>query len=401
MKKTALFTVTNDVFADQRVNKMARTLHEMGFRVTITGVKRKNSPAFSPEYARIIRLPILWQKGFLFYAGYNLQLFFFLLFHKFDIVVANDLDTLLPAYLVARLRRKKIVYDTHEYFTGTPEVFTRPVVLKVWKWLENRLFPKQETIITVNNSIANLYKKEYGKEIHVVRNVPPYREPIPRKSLNELNIPGMNDLNEPGDKGRGKKKIIILQGTGINVDRGAEELVEAMQPEHGVEGAILLIIGGGNAVESIREKVETRRLTQRVIMLPRMAYNELFDYTIHASIGISIDKDHGLNYRFSLPNKLFDYIMAGTPVLASNLPEVSRIVDQYEVGMKIRSHDPAHIAACIRGMLEDEQQLRIWRENCLQAAKELCWENEVKTIKDIYTPFLSTPSTSRTFPASH
>jgi glycosyltransferase involved in cell wall biosynthesis len=393
--KTVVFTITNDVFADQRVNKMAKTVAAMGFRVILIGVKRKNSPVFTPPYAKVIRLHVLWQKGPLFYAGFNLQLFFFLLFSRFSILVANDLDTLLPAHLVARLRGKYLVYDTHEYFTGTPEICSRPRVYKTWKWLENKLFPKQKTIITVNDSIARLYSQEYGKEIHVVRNVPPYRKPIPQKSLTELKISWSEAGNKANiadgqytDMPATAKRIIILQGTGINIDRGAEELIEAMRPEYGIHNAVVLIIGGGNAIDTIQQSAANLGLHDRVLFLPRMAYDELFDYTIHATIGVSLDKDHGLNYRFSLPNKLFDYIMAGTPVLASDLPEVARIVDHYQVGRKIQSHDPAHIAQCISEMLADQKQLDIWRKNCLLAARELCWENEIETINKIYAPLL-------------
>ena len=373
---------------------MARTLHSMGFVVRITGVKRKNSPPFSPAYASVVRLPVIWQKGPLFYACYNIQLFFYLLFSRFDILVANDLDTLLPAHLASRIRNKPLVYDTHEYFTGTPEVFTRKKVYRVWKWLEDQLFPRQKTIITVNKSIADLYQSEYGKAIHVVRNVPPYREPVPRKRLEELAIPGLAESLKEKDPAQ-MKKIIILQGTGINVDRGAEELVEAMLPEYGIDNAVLLIIGGGNAIDLIRKKAIDLDLSDRVIFLPRMAYHDLFDYTYYASIGVSIDKDHGLNYRFSLPNKLFDYIMAATPVLVSDLPEVAKVVDRYRVGKKISSHEPAHIAQCIIDMLSDEQQMQTWRQNCREAAKELCWENETETIREIYSPFLKNKSTNQ------
>ncbi len=373
--KKVIFTVTNDVFADQRVNKMAYTLHDMGFQVVLVGVKRKNSPPFSPSYANVLRIPVLFQKGFLFYAGFNIQLFFFLLFRRFDLLVANDLDTLLPAHLVSRLRNKPLVYDTHEYFTGTPEVISRPRVYRVWKWLENKLFPLQNTIITVNKSIAGLYKEEYGKQLHIVRNVPPYHEAKSSKSRSELGIPE-------------HKRIIILQGTGINTDRGAEELIAAMQPQYGIENALLLIIGGGNAMESIRQQVSNFKIDDKVIFLPRMPWKDLFEYTIHADIGLSLDKDRGLNYRFSLPNKLFDYIMAGTPVLVSDLPEVAAIVDRYDVGRKIQNHDPAHIASCITEMLANQQQLDTWKENCLKAAKELCWENEETTVRMIYAPFL-------------
>lgn len=373
--KKAIFTVTNDVFTDQRVNKMARTLFETGFEVGITGVKRKTSQTFNPPYAKVIRLLVLWEKGFLFYASFNIQLFFYLLFSRFDLLVVNDLDTLLPGYLVSRIRNKPLVYDTHEYFTGTPEIMSRPWVYKVWKWLENKLFPKLATIITVNDSIAGLYREEYHKELYVVRNTPPFREPLSKVSRTELGLPD-------------EKRIIILQGTGINMDRGAEELIEAMRPDYGLENTILLIIGGGNALDRIKEKAKSLMLNEKVIFLPRMPYEKMFDYTVHADIGVSIDKDIGLNYRFSLPNKLFDYIMAGTPVLVSRLPEIARIVDTYQVGKKIESHDPAHIAGCLNQMLNDPEQMKIWRNNCLAAAKDLCWENEKTTVEEIYRRFL-------------
>jgi glycosyltransferase involved in cell wall biosynthesis len=371
---TALFTVSNDIFTDQRVNKMARTLHEMGFRVKITGVKRPYSQAFKPPYASIKRLSLPWQTGPLFYASLNVQLFFHLLFGRFDLLVVNDLDTLAAGHLAARIRRKPLVYDTHEYFTGTPEVMSRPKVYRVWKWLEDRLFPAQQTIITVNPSIAALYKQDYHKDLFVVRNVPPYRKPIPRKTKDQLGIPE-------------GKAVIILQGTGINTDRGTEELIEAMRPGYGLSNVVLFIIGGGNAIGAVKAKVEQLQLADRIHLLPRMPYEDLFDYTIYADIGVSLDKDIGLNYRYSLPNKLFDYIMAGTPVLVSDLPEVSHVVDSYHVGEKLASHDPAHIAAMLKAMLENKEQMAIWKANCLAAAKELCWEKEKLTVEKIYRPF--------------
>jgi glycosyltransferase involved in cell wall biosynthesis len=371
----AIFTVTNDIFTDQRVNKMARTLHGMGFRVKIVGVKRRNSPPFSPEYAGIRRLHLLFHKKIFFYAEYNIKLFFYLLFQKADLLVANDLDTLLPVHLVAWLRKKPVIYDTHEYFTGAPEVAGRAPVFFFWKWLEDRLFKRQKIIITVNGSIAELYRQKYGKKLFVVRNMPPYREPQqppPRASL---------DLPEGKD-------IILLQGSGINVDRGAEELIQAMLPRHGVENAVLVIIGGGNVIDVLKKMVKREQLEEKVRFYPRMPYERLMDYTRHASIGVSMDKDSSLNYRFSLPNKLFDYIMAGVPVLASDLPEVSRIINTYQCGRIAQNHKPEHIAACIREMLADREQLSHWKSNCLQAAKELNWEKEEETVREIYRKFM-------------
>lgn len=374
--KKVIFTVTNDLFTDQRVNKMAGTLNNMGFRVFLYGVMRSDSKSFDPPWADIRRVRQVFQKGFLFYAEYNIRLFLFLLLSRFDLLVANDLDSLPAVRLAACCKRKKFVYDTHEYFTGTPEVISRPGVYRTWKWLENIFFPRHTPVITVNTSIATLYEKEYKvKPIHVVRNLPLYREAVKTRSRRESGLPE-------------NKHIILLQGSGINVDRGAEELLQAMHPDFGLKNVLLLIIGGGNAIHKVKELAKVPALKDRVQFMDRMPYERLFQYTVHADIGVSIDKDRGLNYRFSLPNKLFDYIMAGVPVLIAPLPELMRIVEQYQTGKTIQNHEPAHIAQCLKEMIEAPEQMKIWQSNCLKAAKELCWESEELTIQHIYRPYL-------------
>jgi len=370
-----VFTVSNDVFTDQRVNKMAQTLYQMGFVPLIAGIKGPSSLPFSPGYTRVIRLPLWFQKGFLFYAELNIRLFFFLLRVKTDLIVANDLDTLLPAWLVARIRRKSLIYDTHEYFTGTPDVAFRPFRRWFWGGLENWLFPKQQTIITVNQSIAELYSQKYRKTLHVVRNLPRYQK-IP--DTTGLQIQGVG----------ADENIVVVQGSGLNTGRGIEELILAMEPQHGITNTKLLVIGDGNARQLLEELVRSKGLHGRVLFLPRMPYDLLMKHTARATIGATLDKPFCLNYFYSLPNKLFDYIMADTPVLASNLPEVRNIVATYKVGMIAENHEPAHLASCIKEMLSDGERLAFWKENCKNAARMLNWEKEEPIIRAIYARFL-------------
>ena len=373
--KKAILTVTNDVSTDQRVNKAARTLHMLGFEVVIVGVKRTYSMPFSPSYAKVKRIPLLFHKKFLFYAEFNVKLFFLLLFSRFQLLVSSDLDTLAACHLAASIRRKPLVYDSHEYFTGTPEVIGRPFVRGVWKWIERRLFPRQKSIITVNDSIASLYEKEYGKKLHVVRNIPPYRAPKACLPADELSLPPHKD-------------IILLQGSGINIDRGAEELLLAMHPRYGLKNAMLLIIGSGDVLPKLKEMTQHKGLQERVCFMDRMSHEELYEYTRYAMIGVSLDKDTNPNYRYSLPNKLFDYIMAGTPQLVSDLPEVAGIVRNYNTGMIIKKHDPAHIAECLELMLSDREKLKAWEANCLSAAQELCWEHEEQKLIAVFKPYV-------------
>jgi glycosyltransferase involved in cell wall biosynthesis len=149
---------------------------------------------------------------------------------------------------------------------------------------------------------------------------------------------------------------------------------------------LLLIIGGGDVIEDLKNQANKLKL-KNVKFIPRLPIDELYQYTINANLGLTIDKDTNMNYRYSLPNKLFDYIHAGTPVLASPLVEVKRIIEDYKVGETISNHDPKYIASRITGMLADETKLATYRENCKFAARELCWEKEEKILIDVFKPY--------------
>lgn len=363
--KKAFVSVTNDLSTDQRVDRTCITLKKMGYEVTLVGRKLNDSLAVDRDY-KTKRFKLFFNKGAFFYADYNLSLFFYLLFKKADLLFTNDLDTLLPNYLIHKLKKVKIIYDSHEYFTGVPELEGR-WVKKVWLKIERRIFPNLENIITVNDSIAKLYFDEYRKEISVVRNIPKVHEEINFKSRAELGLPS-------------DKKIILLQGAGINIDRGAEEAVEAMQY---VENSVLLIIGGGDVINTLIKMVVDLKIESKVVFLPKQPFNELRIYTKVADLGLTLDKDTNINYKFSLPNKLFDYIHSGIPVLASDLVEVKRIIQEFEIGDIIPNHEPKQIAEKINSILADSDLLKKWKTNTTAAVKVLNWRNEEKKLIEV------------------
>jgi len=322
---------------------------------------------------RSLRMKLFFTKGPCFYAAFNIRLFFLLLFKKADLLVANDLDTLLPNYLVSKIKNIPLVYDSHEYFTEVPELVNRKGVQKIWKSIERRIFPKLKDVITVNDSIAGLYEKEYGLRPKVVRNIPPARKITVTKTRTELGLPE-------------DKFILILQGSGINVDRGTEEMVEAMPLI--TEEAVLLIVGSGDVIDILKSKVEQLQLSGRVIFQPKQPYQELMQYTANADLGLTLDKDTNLNYRYSLPNKLFDYIHAGIPVLASSLPEIEKIIKQYNIGDFIPSHNPVSIAAKVNEIIENKALMSDWRKNINFAARDLSWEKEEQILKQVYSKYV-------------
>lgn len=370
--KKAIVSVTNDLSTDRRVHRSCIALQKLGFDVLLIGRKRRRSLPLDERPYRMKRMFLLFEKGFLFYAEYSLRLFFFLLFRKSHLLLSNDLDTLLPNYLIKKIKCSKLIYDSHEYFTGVPELEGRPFVRKSWKRIERWMFPKLADVITVNDSIAHLYKDEYKKELVVVRNIPDLPEKIDSHPKQEL---GLDDV----------KHIIILQGSGINVERGAEEAVQAMQY---VNDAILYIIGDGDVLPLLKEMVRVKKLEVKVKFIPKQPLDKLFAYTRHADIGLTLDKDSNINYRYSLPNKLFDYIHAGVPVLASPLVEIKKIIQHYKVGEMIENHSPEHIADKINGMFGDKQKLAVYRENCNIAKFELNWKNEENKLTDVFKKYV-------------
>ena len=360
--------VSNDLQHDQRVAKVCTTLREMGFRITLVGRLLPDSTPFERPYeTRRFRLP--FQSGALFYAALNVWLFFYLLVKRTDIIVANDLDTLLPAFLVARLKRKELVYDSHEYFTEAEGLTNRPLPKKVWLAIEGFIFPGLKHVMTVNETIADIYRTLYHVPVHVVRNVPFLHSEHVQVTREELGLPS-------------DKRIVLLQGAYIDPDRGGMELAQSMEF---IENALLLIIGSGRDLENIKRLVAERNLQHRVKFIAKLPFTELQRYTAVADVGVSLDKPLHLNYAYSLPNKLFDYIHAGLPVLVSDLPELRRVVETFKIGMVVSRVEPQIIASALRDMFASGN-LSVWRNNALSAANELNWQREQEVIREVYAP---------------
>ena len=369
MKKVVL-SVTNDLVTDQRVKRSIGVLREMGCEITLVGRLLPQSLAYSPPFAHR-RMKLFFKKGFLFYAEYNLRLFFFLAFRRYDLYFSNDLDTLLPNTLMARLRGKPLVYDSHEFFTGAPEIQDRPLVKGIWRQIEKFCYPQADLVITVNQSIARLLREAYGGAPVVVRNIGDSYLPDP--------LPDRESLGLPKDD-----YLLINQGAGINVHRGMEELIEALHllpPE-----VKLVLVGKGDVVPALKAQVKTRENLQgRVIFIPPQSYERMLCYTMNADLGISLDKGNNPNYQFSLPNKLFDYIKSGIPVLVSPVIEVRKIVEHYKIG-RVTDHRPENIAKAVKEMRQQGKQA--FRQALKLAAEENNWEKERQKLREALRPFL-------------
>lgn len=365
-KKRAVVSVINDLVTDSRVQKTCTVLTEAGYEVLVIGRKLPDSLPIPEWNYKAVRMHLLFRKGPLFYFFFNLRLFFKLLFIKADLLFANDLDTLWPNYQLAKLKRINLIYDSHELFCEVPELANSPIKKKIWERLEGSIVPKLRHCITVNQSIANIFKNKYQVTFEVIRNIPSKTEFV-RVGREKLGLP-MN------------KKVVLMQGAGINIDRGAEELVKAMAE---VDEAMLLIIGGGDVWKDLEVLISELHLENKVRLIKKLPKKELLQYTVEADLGISIDKNSNLNYYNSLPNKIFDYLQAGVPVLCSPLPELEKVIKLHDSGWFIDSHDPKELGKKIKSILNSDELLRK-RENALLTSEELSWSKE----KEKYLSFI-------------
>src|SRR5581483_11536371 len=251
------------------MQRICTTLVQQGFHVTLVGRKLRGSNALEQKMYGQKRLYCFFEKGFLFYASYNICLFFWLLLRKVDIICAIDLDTILPCYFVSVLKRKKRVYDAHELFTEQKEIITRPAIHKVWLTIEKFAVPKFQNAYTVSESIADELYKRYNTKFEVIRNMP---------VKTSYKLTGH------------QKKFILYQGA-VNEARGLESLIEAM---HNVNVS-LHIYGDGNIYEKIVALISKNELEEKVMIKGKLSPDELRKVTEQAYVGINLVEPAGLN----------------------------------------------------------------------------------------------------------
>ncbi len=358
MNKVITIAVSNDLVTDQRVIRSANSLKKNGFNVKIIGRKLPNSVPFKHNILHK-RMRLCFNKGFLFYAELNIRLFIKLLFTKTDIIYANDTDTLPASFLSSKIKRKKLIFDAHELFPEVPELQHRPKIKRFWSKIEDWIFPHLKTSFTVCQSIADYYNQKYKINMRVVRNLPELQELKPKKLHFNNN------------------KIILYQGA-INMGRGLEWVIDAMPY---IENAILYIIGDGDITEELKEKTKNLKLEDKVIFHGRIPADKLSDYTSSGDIGLCLLDNLGLSYYYSLPNRVFTYLHANIPILATPFPEIKAIVKKEKTGILTDDIDAQSLAKTISEMLNNPFNT----DHFEKLKRKYCWEEEEKVFLEIIT----------------
>ena len=377
-KKRIIFTVINDLTYDQRMIRICTSLVKNNYEVLLVGRKLRNSIPLQQQPFQQKRLHCFFQKGKLFYLEYNIRLFFFLLWKKFDAVCAIDLDTILPAFYISHWKNKALVYDAHEYFTEVPEVIRRPKVQRIWEWIAEKTIPKCTHCYTVCKSLADIFEEKYKTQFEVIRNCPVSIQGL--TSSQPLNY--KMDKNESLTKSQIliQPKIILYQGA-LNEGRGLKQMIQAMPKIEGVE---LWLAGEGDLSDDLRSLVAKLNLEKRVKFLGFQLPEDLRKITPKAWLGINLLENKGESYYYSLANKTFDYVQAEIPALHMAFPEYKKLNQEFEVSRLVESLEPKSLANIVNELLEDKVLYQKLKENCAHAKTIWTWENEEKKLIAFY-----------------
>jgi glycosyltransferase involved in cell wall biosynthesis len=359
---SVVFTVTTDLSYDQRMIRICTSLVNAGYKVLLVGRKLKSSIPLSNQPFMQKRVKCFFEKGKLFYAEYNIRLFFYLLFKKINCIGAIDLDTILPCYFASKIKNAKRIYDAHELFCEMKEIVTRPAVYKLWKRIERYTVPKFPLGYTVNQPIADEFEKMYGVHYEVIRNIALLKEIAPAEK---------------------KEKFILYQGA-VNEGRSFETLIPAFKDIN----CKLIICGDGNFMQQARQLVADNGLQDKVIFKGKISPDELRAFTQLAYIGITLFENKGLSNYYSLGNRFFDYLHAGIPQLCVNYPLYKEINDQLPIAMLIDDLSPANIATQLNNLLKNEVLYKELQQNCLKLRQTLNWEHEEINLIQFYKKLL-------------
>lgn len=362
-RKKIIFAVYDDLFHEYRGYKTARSFQKYGYDVLVVGMntsgkKLKSWDDIPHKRLRLVRNFPLSLNMIVFW----IKLFFNLLNTKADKLYCHDIFPLLPVFLASRLKRVPFVYDAHEFWHGNSHLENRPFMKKFWTFYERIFIAGAKRVITVSDPIARELERIYRiDKVGVFTNLPLKKEiPADRNKLHEL-------LSiDP------RKKIVLYQGRFL-FNNGLDTVIRSFADVS--DNAILVLIGEGSEKDYLTDVAEKTGISDRVYLAGPFPHTELINYTVCADIGLCLIKNSGKSFYYSTPNKMFEFIQAQVPQIASDFPEMKKFVKGFGVGETADPEDKKQISELINSMINDEVKLNEMKDRCRSASEQLVWDN--------------------------
>ena len=299
---------------DSRVRREAAALASAGHEVTVLELAAVPKGARMDGFARRSVLPRAWLRRrlpFNLYRGAFLWCFIAGVRRvRPDVVHAHDAAMLLPGIIGARLTGAKLVYDSHELATSVP--YRERLWARFVAGIERLVVPRCAAVITVSDGIARRLRERYRLP----------RTPVVVRNVSALTTDGQDGLR--ARLGIASEQPLVLHQGAPAAARGCEVLIEAMAELPAVRLAFLGDPEPGYGA-SLSSLIARRGLQERVKLLPSVALRDLLAHTAEADVGVTLLQDTCLNHRLALPNKLFEYIAAGVPVVKMSKAVLARV----------------------------------------------------------------------------
>ncbi len=350
-----VIVVNNDIKYDSRVRRLCKIINQQELKGLVICSKSNekhthNIPVVSLE---------IEHTGFYRFIQFAIRSFLILVKIRFRAVIACDLDTLLSTRLASFIKRKTLIFDAHEYITGTEEARRSPWRHFLWELMEQILIRLSPLGITVNTSLANIFKKKYGVHYITVRNIPFYEEAAPPTYC----------LYPP---------TIIYAGT-LSGDRRLDELLKAVATLQ--FPFQVLISGNGPSLQELKTIASDLGILDKVKFLGMVSPQELGDLISKSWIGVNLLSHTNINFYFSLANKFFDYVHGGIPQITMGFPEYRRLNNEMPVAMLLKQADAVQIANAIKKLYFDKKTYLMLQENALKAREKWRFQEESRKLK--------------------
>jgi glycosyltransferase involved in cell wall biosynthesis len=389
--------VRNDCRTDYRVLKEAASVARAGYQVTVVAANTYGPLELEARDGfEIVRVPVERART---KAGRYINLFPRAIWRMAEaaqqigaaIYHAHDADATVPAWLAARrVPGARLLYDAHEVgFLSFSEMWhyapfswlTIPGLISGWGW--QTLFDwiirhKADAVITVNDVLADVQAAHYGiPRPAVVMNCPPRPKISAERSMILATRIGVSP----------ETPIVICQGMLVRGRHGVglENLIRAAPL---LQRGVVVVMGRGAQFDELHDLASQAPFAGRAFVLPAVPPEELLNYTAGAAVGAIPTEIHHPSLRYSSPNKLFEYLAVGLPVVTSDLPIVRRICEEYGCGLVCDPTSPAAIAKAVDRLLADPDLYARMRAGALAAAEVYNWEAQERNLLGVYDRLL-------------
>ncbi len=369
MKRIIHLTIS-DCRNERRIFNQVFSAFQWGYRVQIVALKMGSAPVDEtiqgvPIHRIVIRNPHGGPRKFL---EFNWRAVKVLLNTPASLIHAHDLWVLPAAAIVAHLRKTPLVYDAHEYYRGLLVFQHKRLSGWIWRWVENLLIRRADALITINPFHLRLYRQFFTTKPAI------FLYNVPRKDPDLLPLPYSQ-----------RPPVIIYQGL-FRPGRGLETIIPALAQ---LPKGELWLVGAGELEPLLKSQAEQYGVSHRVRFWGFQPYYRILELTQQARVGLVLFADDHLNYRYASPNKFFEYIQAGTPVITTDIPSFRYFLRQFPVGDTVAVQDlTTALPKVMQNYIQNHAYGQERHQACMQAREEWHWDNEAYKLKQLYTQLL-------------